>query len=201
MKKTGTRRSFKVKGEFFSYQEGEILPDSEDNVEYVSLTKENTSKLPWRMMEKARVFICGILNAGTKGTIYFGTGDTNDPTTSYKRGQIIGLEIQDLKDEISKAFQSMLNHHIKSDNGELTKGGDMECIKIHFVPVKNRQQFTQRYVVEIQVERLWTFCEDYVYYFQKWADKEEETFGAGKTDTFGIAQVCRNLKLIDFQNR
>ena len=86
-------------------------------------------------MEKARTSICGILNGGERGIIYFGIGDSYNETTNYKRGEIIGLEVVGLRDEMTNAYQSTLDDHIKSDNGKMTKGGDMNSIYIHFVPV------------------------------------------------------------------
>ena len=160
-----------------------MLSNTEDKrFEYKALTQENPKKMAWKIMDKARPFICGILNDGGQGIIYFGIGDSYDPTTKYKRGEIIGLEVEDLRDEINKAFQSTLDDHIKSDNGNMTKGGDMNCVNIHFVPVWETEapQFdkpARRYVIEIQVERDWRFCEDYVYYFQKWTEKRPKERG------------------------
>ena len=128
-------------------------------------------------MYKARVFICGILNGGEKGIIYFGIGDSYDQTTKYKHGQIIGLEVEDLRDEISKAFQSTLNDHIKSDNDKMTKGGDMNCVNLYFVPVWESEEPTGRYVIEIEVIRDWMFCQDNVYYFLKWSEKRPKERG------------------------
>ena len=145
--------------------------------EYKALTQESPQKLPWKIMDKARPFICGILNGGGQGIIYFGIGDSYDPSTKFKRGEIIGLEITDLKDEINKAFQSTLDDHIKSDNGKMKKGGDMNCVKIYFVLVLKSGEPTSRYVIEIEVKRDWMFCQDYVYYFQEWTEKRPKERG------------------------
>ena len=128
-------------------------------------------------MDKARTFICGILNAGVQGIIYFGIGDSYDQTTKYKRGEIVGLEIEDLRDEISKVFQSTLDDHIKSDNGKMERGGDMNCVNIYFVPVWESEEPTSRYVIEIEVKREWMFCQNKIYYFQKWSEKGSKERG------------------------
>jgi hypothetical protein len=128
-------------------------------------------------MDKARTFICGILNAGVQGIIYLGIGDSYDQTTKYKRGEIIGLEIEDLRDEISKVFQSTLDSHIKSDNGKMERGGDMNCVNIYFVPVWESEEPTSRYVIEIEVKRKWMFCQNKIYYFQKWSEKRSKERG------------------------
>ena len=152
------------------------FPDMENQrIEYKALTQEKPQKLPWKIMEKARVFICGVLNAGEQGIIYFGVGDSCDDKTDFVHGEIIGLEVGSLKDEICKAFQSLLDDHIKSDNGKMTRGGDMHCVKIHFVPVTvNLNQNTGLYVVEIEVKRKWKFCKNQVYYVEEWRKKVDD---------------------------
>ena len=166
------RRPFSKPGENYHYTKGNVLPNTEDKTfEYKALTQETARKLPWKIMEKAKTFICGILNGGERGIIYFGIGDSYNEITKYKRGEIIGLEVEGLRDEITKAYQSTLDDHIKSDNGNMTKGGDMNSINIHFVPVWESGERTNRYVIEIEVKREWMFCKDFVYYFKKWSEK------------------------------
>ena len=141
------------------------------------MTQETPQKLPWKILDKARKFICGILNGGGQGIIYFGIGDSCNTSTSYKHGEIIGLEVEDLRDEISKAFQSTLDDHIESDNGKMTKGGDMNCVNLYFVPVWESEEPTSRYVIEIEVIRDWMFCQDNIYYFLKWSEKRPNQRG------------------------
>lgn len=93
-------------------------------VEFKSLTSEQPSVLPWKIMDKAKKFICACLNADRKGTIYFGVGDSQEQSSKFKRGEILGLDVEDIVDEIMKAFQSLLDDHIKCDAGQLQKGGD-----------------------------------------------------------------------------
>lgn len=122
-------------------------------------------------MEKARLFICGILNAGRSGIIYFGIADGNDDKSGFIHGEIIGLDInKHLQDEISKAFQNTLDDHIKSDNGKMTRGGEMDCIQIYFVPVHPdlNQADVSHCIVEIEVKREWKYCADHVYYVEEW---------------------------------
>ena len=82
-------------------------------------------------MEKAKKFICACLNAGSKGTIYFGVGDNQEQNSKFLHGEIIGLEVENIKDDITKDLQILLNNHIKSDDGPLRKGGDQNCINIY----------------------------------------------------------------------
>lgn len=126
-------------------------------------------------MEKARVFICAVLNGGGHGIIYFGIGDKCDDKTNLNHGEVVGLQVENLKDEISKAFQSMLDDHIKNDiNGKMTPGGDMTCVKIYFVPVRFEIcKNTLHNVVEIEVKRDWKFCKDLVYYVEEWIGKSK----------------------------
>ena len=156
----------------FQYTEGHVFRVEENcETEYKSLTKETAEKLPWKIMEKARPFICGVLNAGGKGVIYFGVGDSYDESTKFERGEIIGLPVKDLKDEITKAFQATLDDHINSNDGKLEKAGDMECIKLFFVPVYKADQPTGRYVVELEVKRDWQHCKENIYFCREWKEK------------------------------
>lgn len=140
-------------------------------VEFKSLTSEQPSALPWKIMDKAKKFICACLNADRKGTIYFGVGDSQEQLSKFKRGEILGLDVEDIVDEIMKAFQSLLDDHIKCDAGQLQKGGDQNCINIEFVPVTSNRARTRFYVIEIEVMRDWKLCKDNVYYTKRWTAK------------------------------
>ena len=72
----------------------------------------------------------------------------------------MGLDVTDIKDDINKAFQCVLDDHIKSDAGPLQKGG----ITLHFVPVRIQGNSPNLFVIEIEVARDWRFCNDIVYY-------------------------------------
>ena len=183
---SGGRRPFGQSAEEFSYEKGSAFLNVENQgIEFKALTQEQPQKLPWKIMEKARVFICGVLNAGGDGIIYFGIGDSCDDKTDFTHGEIIGLEVESLKDEISKAFQSVLDDHIKSDNGKMTRGGDMNCAKIYFVPVGvETNQNTGLYVVEIEVKREWKFCKDQVYYVDEWRKKVDNKSKIFKSTVF-----------------
>lgn len=148
------------------------MKEENREVEFKALTQENDQKLTWKIMEKARVFICSVLNnAGMeKGTIYFGVGDSYDERTNFDHGEIIGLVVS--KDDINKAFQSTFNDHIISEEGNMKKSGDMNCIQIHFVPVEEPGEQTDRYVIEIEVKRDWKFCKDNLYLYKQWTEKK-----------------------------
>ena len=173
---------FGIKGKDHSYQKGSVL-DAEENreVEFKSLTGAHPSTLPWKMMEKAKKFICACLNADSKGIIYFGVGDSQEQCSKFKRGEILGLDVEDVIDDVVKAFQFVLDDHIKSDAGPLQKGGEQNCVRIEFVPVVSQESRTGLYVIEIEVNRDWKFCKDNVYYSKSWAEKrgvhkDEDTF-------------------------
>lgn len=172
----GAPRPFGQSAEKYSYEKGTAFHNAENQgIEFKALTQEKPQKLPWKIMEKARLFICGVLNAGGQGIIYFGIGDSCDDKTDFIHGEIIGLGVESLKDEISKAFQSILDDHIKSDNGKMTRGGDMNCVNLRFVPVTSEMnQNTGSYVVEIEVKREWKFCKDQVYYVEEWRKKADD---------------------------
>ena len=122
-------------------------------------------------MEKAKKFICACLNAKRKGIIYFGVGDNQEEGSKYQHGEILGLDVDTLKDDINKALQSLLNDHIKSDAGPLQKGGEQNCVSIYYVPVTENGCRSNLYVVEIEVIRDWGFCRDRIYYSKSWTAK------------------------------
>ena len=84
----------------------------------------------------------------------------------------MGLEIEDIKDDINKAFQVVLDDHIKSDAGPFQKGGDQNCVSLHFVPVQCQGDLKNLYVIEIEVSRDWRFCKDSIYYSKTWTDRK-----------------------------
>ncbi len=122
-------------------------------------------------MDKAKKFICGCLNADSKGVIYFGVGDSQEQCSKFKRGEVLGLDVEDVIDDIVKAFQFVLNDHIKTDNGPLQKGGDQKCVNLEFIPVTSEGNRTKLYVIEIEVNRDWKLCKDNVYYCKCWTEK------------------------------
>ncbi|XP_078364796.1 uncharacterized protein LOC144649210 isoform X2 [Oculina patagonica] len=165
-------RPFGVKGKDISYQKGFVL-DAEENreVEFKSLTSAQPLTLPWKIMDKAKKFICGCLNADSKGIIYFGVGDCQEQCSKFKRGEVLGLYVEDVIDDIVKAFQFVLDDHIKSDDGTLQKGGDQNCVNLEFIPVTSEGSPTKLYVVEIEITRDWKLCKDNVYYSKRWTEK------------------------------
>lgn len=126
-------------------------------------------------MDKAKKFICGCLNADSKGIIYFGVGDCQEQCSKFKRGEVLGLYAEDVIDDIVKAFQFVLDDHIKSDDGTLQKGGDQKCVSLEFIPVTSEGNRTKLYVVEIEITRDWKLCKDNVYYSKRWTEKRGVT--------------------------
>ncbi|XP_078367189.1 sterile alpha motif domain-containing protein 9-like isoform X1 [Oculina patagonica] len=167
----------KVTEKSISYKKGSVI-DGEENkeVEYKSFSSARPSILPWKIMEKAKKFICACLNAGSKGIIYFGVGDNQEQGSKFHHGEVIGLEVENIKDDITKALQFLLDDHIRSDDGKLQKGGEQNCIDIHFVPVKCQENvdtsLQELYVVEIEVHRDWRFCKENVYHSKSWIEKQ-----------------------------
>ena len=164
----GSPRVFGAKGGDASYPKGAVLDiDESREVEFKSLVRENADRLPWKILEKAKDFACGYLNCGDEqGIIYFGIGDSVDQ--KYKCGEVLGLEVGSRKDEINKHFQTVLNDHLLSDVGPLQKGDEQRLIRLEFVPVTEEGHHNDLYVVEIEVARKWSTCEDRVYYSKYW---------------------------------
>ena len=170
----GSRRPFGVKvRKDFTYQRGFVL-DSEENreVEFKSFAGAPSSHLPWKIMEKAKKFICACLNGDRKGVIYFGVEDNQREGSKFRHGEIAELDVEDIKDDITKAFQDLLNNHIKSDGGPLQKGGEQNCVNLYFVPVKSKGDKVNPYVIEIEYSRDWRFCKDNVYHSKRWIEKK-----------------------------
>ncbi|XP_068725433.1 sterile alpha motif domain-containing protein 9-like isoform X3 [Montipora capricornis] len=173
------------KGREFTYEKGFVL-DTEENreVEFKSLKGTQSSLLPWKIMEKAKKFICACLNADSKGIIYFGVGDCQEQSSKFKRGEILGLDVEGAIDDIMKAFQCVLDDHIHSDEGPLQKAGEQKCVNLEFVPVVSEGSSTSLYVIEIEVNRDWKFCKDKIYYSKSWTEKRgiktEETHSTKK---------------------
>ena len=178
----GAPRPRGVPGSKFSYEKGSVL-DAEENrdLEFKSLVNAPSCSLPWKIMEKAKKFICACLNANRSGIIYFGVGDNQEKASKYDHGEIIGLDVEHMRDDINKAFQCVLDDHIKSDDGPLQKGGEQNCVNIYFVPVKSQGTRSNAYVIEIEVARDWRFCKDRVYYSKSWSEKRgTDREGRGK---------------------
>lgn len=164
---TGTPRARGADGRSTSYEKGSVL-DAEENrkVEFKSLVNcQPRQLLPWKLMERAKKFICACLNAAISGVIYFGVEN---------RGEIVGLDVENDKDDIQKAFQEVLDNHIITDlTGRMLKGGEQNCISIYFVPVtKQGTHSNGLYVIEIEVKREWRYCEDKIYYSKRWEKKD-----------------------------
>lgn len=143
-------------------------------------------------MEKAKKFICACLNVGNRGTIYFGVGDSQEKNSKYQHGEILGLDVELIKDDINKAFQFVLDDHIRSDGGPLQKGGEQNCVTIHFVPVKIQGKRSNLYVIEIEVTREWRFCKENIYYSKSWAEKR-----GGDKDSIGKKALSDFFKVKD----
>ena len=105
----GKPRARGLTGKDIFYEKGAVL-DAEENreLEFKSLVSAQPCSLPWKIMEKAKKFICACLNNDRKGIIYFGVGDSQEQGSKYKHGEILGLEVEDIKDDINKAFQLSL---------------------------------------------------------------------------------------------
>ena len=180
------------------YKEGCVLEGHEDmGTEYKSLLNCQRDELPWKIMEKAKKFICACLNAAITGIIYFGILDCKEQNSKYKHGQIRGLDVEDIKDEIIQAFETVLNNHIfyVCDNGTLQKGVNQNCVDIFFVPVKTSQQSHDLYVIEIEVARDWDLCKDDVYYSRQWKESEKQ----GRRDGTGLKKLETFFKVKEDQ--
>ena len=172
----GTPRSSGHKGRETFYEKGFILDSQEDwETEYMSLENCDSCPLSWKIMEKAKTFICAFLNAAIPGTIYFGVANSEENSSQqnvmYNHGEILGLDVENIKDDIIEAFQFVLDTQISSDQGGLLKkGGDQNCVSIHFVPVKIQGIRSKLYVIEIDVLRDWLLCKDNVFFCKSWIE-------------------------------
>ena len=168
--------------------------DSVENreVEFKSFAGVPPSHLPWKIMEKAKKFICACLNGDRKGVIYFGVEDNQREGSKFRHGEITGLDVEDIKDDITKAFQDLLDNHIKSDGGPLQKGGEQNCVNLYFVPVKSKGDKVNPYLIEIEVSRDWRFCKDNVYHSKRWIEKkatDEKKDATGKKGLHDLFKV------------
>ena len=171
----GNPRPFGATGKEYVYEKGSVFGVEENReIEFKSLVKAHNDSLPWKIMEKAKKFICACLNSDRKGIIYFGVGDSQEQRSRYKHGEIVGLDVTDIKDDINKAFQFVLDDHIKSDEGPLQKGGEQNCITLHFVPLRIQGNSPNLFVIEIEVARDWRLCKDKVYYSKTWVQKRDK---------------------------
>ena len=198
----GIGRPFGVKAteNNIRYHKGSVL-DAEENkeVEYKSFSSAHPSILPWKIMEKAKKFIGACLNAGSKGIIYFGVGDSQEQNSKFLHGEIIGFEVENIKDDITKALQFLLDDNIKSDDGPLQKGGEQNCINIYFVPVMCQGNHANLYVVEIEVSRDWRYCKDNVFHSKSWIEKpggnKDFTGKRGLNDLFKVKDSWEDVAI------
>lgn len=88
----GNPRPFGATGKEYVYEKGSVFGVEENReIEFKSLVKAHTDSLPWKIMEKAKKFICACLNSDRKGIIYFGVGDSQEQGSRYKNGEVVGL--------------------------------------------------------------------------------------------------------------
>ena len=88
----GNPRPFGATGKEYVYEKGSVFGVEENReIEFKSLVKAHIDSLPWKIMEKAKKFICACLNSDRKGIIYFGAGDSQEQGSRYKNGEVVGL--------------------------------------------------------------------------------------------------------------
>lgn len=182
----GKPRPFGETEKQYFYEKGSVFRDEENKVrEFKSLANSHINGLPWIITDKAIKFTCAVLNGGQKGTLYLGVADDVKKESGYKHGEIVGLHIADMKDDINKALQAGLDDHMLSDAGPLQKGGEQNCIAVHYVPVKIHGNRSKLFVVEIEVARDWRFCKKRVYYSKTWRSKHvTDCTGQKALDTY-----------------
>ena len=150
------------------YSKGSFLEAIERyETEFKGFTSEgNINKLPSRIMATAKNFACGCLNANVEGIIYFGVLNT---------GEVAGLSLdQHLIDGITSALNTVLNSHIRSDDGILGMD-EKKCINLEFVPVTEEGKHQNLYVVEIEISRNFIACGEKIYFPKRWTDKKSIT--------------------------
>lgn len=88
----GNPRPFGATGKEYVYEKGSVFVVEENReIEFKSLLKVHTDSLPWKIIEKAKKFICACLNNDRRGIIYFGVGDSQEQGSRYKNGEVVGL--------------------------------------------------------------------------------------------------------------
>nr|XP_055037335.1 sterile alpha motif domain-containing protein 9-like [Misgurnus anguillicaudatus] len=147
-------RKFDVNDEHFSYRKKAILPPETgiDNLitpchEYKSL--ENACKLEARKLKikfasEVIRFACACMNMRANGTIHFGIMDKTK--TSYKHGEIIGIEIEN-KEDFEEALDYIENCFPAQQHPDARK-----CIRSpKFIPVIDEGNPTSKWIVEVDV--------------------------------------------------
>ncbi|XP_065136836.1 sterile alpha motif domain-containing protein 9-like [Paramisgurnus dabryanus] len=148
-------RKFDDNDEQFRYKRNTILPPEtgiNKNLiipchEYKSL--ENACKLETRILKvkfanEVIRFACACMNMRANGTIHFGVMDKTK--TSYKHGEIIGIEIEN-KEDFEDALDYIENSFLAQQQSDARK-----CIRSpKFIPVIDENNQTGKWIVEVDV--------------------------------------------------
>jgi hypothetical protein len=160
----GECRPWSRPGRLWKYDRKSILPAEGRDREYKSLNRCQKIKLPFKIIQHAVRFVVGCLNARIHGVIAFGVGDQQEQEGRFQHGEVVGLDIVGLEDNITKLFQYMLDHMIRSDehHNQRLPLSEQQCISLHFIDVVPRQE-RRLHVVEVEVDPDSTVCKGNVY--------------------------------------
>lgn len=167
---TQINRSFKQDATDIQYIEGlTILPVEHDgSASYQCfefklvpdiLIQKGTERTTSFILKETIRFACGCLNARKNGTIMYGIGDSIGQKSSYKHGEVVGIEI----DKIPGDFREILTSSLIDAIEKCFEGHNCrvaaKCIGApHFVPIACIKNIQKKFVIEIDIEPAHTFC-------------------------------------------
>ena len=90
---------------------------------------------------------------------------------NYKHLEVVGLEVEELKDSINKSLNTVLDAHVKNSVDSMSIA-EKQAVKVYFIPVEQSGSRTNKYIVEIEVHRNWKVCKDHMYFIEEWKKSE-----------------------------
>ena len=151
---------------------GSILPPEGQDREYKSLNRCPRQKIAFKIIHHSVKFICGCLNIRKQSAISFGIGDKFEQQGKFRHGEVIGLAVEKIQDEIQQLYQYMLDNMICRDNKCGMTPSEQLSVSIHFVRVTPCLNENPHIVVEVEVDPQWSICKDYVYIYKQFEKKE-----------------------------
>jgi hypothetical protein len=165
-------RPFGRHGYMWKYVKGSILPPEGRDREYKSLNRCPRQKIAFKVIQHSVKFICGCLNIRQQGTISFGIGDKLEQQGRFRHGEVIGLAVEAIQDEIQQLFQHMLDNMIYRDDKCGMTPYEQLSVSIHFVRITPCLNENPLVVVEVEVDPQWSVCKDCVYIYKQFEKKE-----------------------------
>lgn len=167
---TQINRSFKQDATDIQYIEGlTILPVEHDgSASYQCfefklvpdiLIQKGTERTTSFILKETIRFACGCLNARKNGTIMYGIGDSIGQSSSYKHGEVVGIEIDKIPGDFREILASSLIDAIEKCFEGHNCLAAAKCIGApHFVPIACKKNIQKKFVIEIDIEPAHIFC-------------------------------------------